>query len=216
MKLVMAIVVFAFVGAGVYLRNVRNAEPGLADLPEGVIARAGGRDFKQQDIDTYLSRLPEKERKIASKDLEGVLERVIEKELLLAEAVKLQESSAPGAEGKSQTEKERALLSALEAHVVRDVEVPEERIRAYYEEHRAEYEGQPGGSYEEMRDSIEDYVRYDLADATFLKYKEDLVARADVKKDCHWISNARANVKDPLAEARASNKVAVADFGRGI
>ncbi len=216
LKLVVAVVVFAAVGLGVYLRNAREVEPGLADLPEGVIAQAGGRNFTQKDIDAWLFRLPAKQREVASKDPEGVLGQVIEKELLLMEAAKLPKDSVPDMQGKSRDEKERALLAVLEAHVVRDVKVPKEEIRAYYDEHRAEYEGQPGGSFEEMHDSIESYLHYDLADAAFQKYKSDLLARADAKKDRTWVGEVRGKVKDPLAEARASGGVTVADFGRGI
>jgi hypothetical protein len=212
----MAILVFAAVGLGLYLRNTREAEPGLADLPEGVIAQAAGRDFTQKDIDAHLSRLPEKQREIASKDLEGALEQVIEKELLLTEAEKLPKEAMPDTQGKSPGEKERALLDALEAHVIRDVKVAEEEIQAYYEEHKAEYKGQPGGSYEEMHESIERYLRYDLAEAAFREYKEEVITRAQVEKDREWVRDTRANVKDPLVEARASGKVVIADFGRGI
>jgi len=213
-KLITAAVVFVIVGVGIYLRNTRGEEQELADLPEGVIAQAC--ELTVSDLDAYLASLPEKQRETKSKDLEGALEELIEKRLLMAEARKLPEEVVPDTEGMDRQESQEVLLKALREHVVKDVKVPEKDIRAYYEEHKYEYEGQPGGSYEEMHGSIADYLRYDLKYEAFDKYKESLVAKADVKMDREWILEVRARVRDPLAEARASGKVVIADFGRGI
>ena len=216
LKRVMAIVVFALVGAGVYLRNVREVEPGLADLPEGVIARTSAFRVMQSDLDAFLAALPENQRQISSNDLEGALEELIESTIFLAEARKLPEESQPDLAGKNPSEVDRLLLDALKAHAAGDVKASEAQIRSYYEEHRSEYEGQPGGSYEEMRESIAGYLQYDLLDEAFDRYRKSLVERADVKKDRGWVIGVRAKLKDPLAQARASGKVVIADFGRGI
>jgi hypothetical protein len=216
LKLIVALAVFAVVGASIYLRNTREAEPGLTDLPEGVIAQINTFQITAADLDAHLASLPEKQRDIKSKDLEGALEYLIEKRILLAEAKKLPEKALPDTEGMDSEESEEALLEALRKHIVEAVKVPEKDIRAYYEGHKSEYEGQPGSSYGEMHDSIADYLRYDLVDEAFGKYRESLIAQAKVEKNRVWITKVRAELKDPLAETRGSGKVVVADFGRGI
>jgi hypothetical protein len=209
-------VVFALVGAGVYIRNTQDTEPGLVDLPEGVIAEAGDLRVTQSEFDAFLESLPEKQRAIKSRDLEGALETLVEKKLLLGEASGLPEEFAPDVEGESGTQAEALLLKALRERVTEDVRTPEAKIREYYEEHRPEYEGKEGGSYEDMHDSIEQYLRAYEAEITYREYRNSLVERAGVKKDRDWVLEARAAVKDPLAEAKMSGKVVIADFGRGI
>jgi hypothetical protein len=215
-KLVTAIIVFALVGAGVYIRNTRDTEPGLVDLPDGVLARASELQVTRSDLDAFLESLPEKQREIKSRDPEGALQTLIEKRLLLAEASRLPEEFVPDMEGKSAAEAEALALKALREWVTRDIRTPEAKVREYYEEHRQEYDGKEGGSYEEMHDSIEQYLRWYETEIAYGEYRKSLVEKAGVEKDRSWVLEARVGVKDPLIESRMSGKVVVADFGRGI
>lgn len=215
-KLIVAIAVFGIVGVGVYARYRREEEAGLANLPEGVIAEAGGMQFVQSDIDEYLDSLPESLQEVKAKDPEGVLKEVVEKWLLLQEAEKLPKEYLRDTSEELPEDAERMLLSALRDYMTRDAMVPEERVRAYYDEHRSEYEGREGGSYDEMHDSIKEYLRWPLVEKAFKERKKAVTAGADMKIDRGWISKVRSQVKDPLAEARSSGKVTAADFGRGI
>ncbi len=54
------------------------------------------------------------------------------------------------------------------------------------------------------------------ADEVFKKYKAGLLARAELRKNREWVRQVRAQLTDPLAKAKASGKVVIADFGRGI
>jgi len=215
-KILVAIVVFAITVFGIYFRITRSAEPGLAGLPDGIMAQSGDFSIAQTELEAHLAGLPEKQRELAAKDLEGTLDEMIQRRLLLTQAKKLPEGKLPDIEGMKEAKAQAALIKALKNDVTKDTTASEKEIKEYYEEHRTEYEGREGGSYDEMRDSIEKYIVYEKGDALFRGYVEELKQTSGVVKNRAWVLEVRSKIIDPLEDARKSGKVLVADFGRGI
>jgi len=216
LNLIVILALAIVVAIGVYLRLARNPEPNLTDLPDRILAQGDNLKVTQSELDSYLAGLDKERREVESQDPEGVLENLIKNRLFLGEAKKLPKDALPDTAGMSPAEAGEALIGALRNHVTKDVKAPEENIRAYYEQHKSEYEGQQGSSYEEMRGAIADYLRYDLVYKAFESYTNSLVAKSNVKKNREWVNQIRAKITDPLAKARTSGKPIIADFGRGI
>ncbi|MCX7703049.1 MAG: sulfite exporter TauE/SafE family protein, partial [Planctomycetota bacterium] len=81
---------------------------------------------------------------------------------------------------------------------------------------RQEYEGKEGGAYEEMRDSIGEYLRAQKASDKFEEFAKGLMERAKVVKNKRWVLAERRKEIDLIEEAKKKRLPIIADFGRGV
>jgi cytochrome c biogenesis protein CcdA/thiol-disulfide isomerase/thioredoxin len=219
-KLSVIIAIAAVIVVGFYLKSEATKDRNLADLPDGVLALVNGQQVTEKEVQSALENYRGNQRAALENDREGLLNEVIRIRLLVAEATarKLDENADIAGQIRSDpTRKEEILLEALKAEVVKEPpDVPEEEIKKFYEDYMWEQKSKEGGSYDQMHDTIAEYLKAVKTADEFTKYGDDLVSKAAVRKKRQWILALRAKGEDPVEKAGGARRPVIADFGAGI
>jgi len=210
--------VAAIIVIGLFVKCRSVEEKGLIEMEGGVLATVNGERITRDEFEKEFSSLTEDKKQEFENDREGLLEAMIKQKVLLQEALKRgidKRQEVAEAIGLNPSQKSTLLIEALKTEVTKDVTVKEEDIKKFYEENRAQYEGQEGGSYEEMHDAIADYLKANLVFERFEKFTDELLVKAVVQKNKKWVLEERSRKPDPIEEAKKKRLPIIADFGAG-
>jgi thioredoxin 1 len=181
--------------------------------PETVLATVNGEPITLAHVEEALAALPEDYRTAFERSKHDLLEELIARQLLLQEARR--EGLIPAAaSGGQAAEADREAIRELLRGRTAAVQVTEEDLRSYYEEHKDEIPG--GASFEAVRDRLRLVVQQEKEQATVESYIVRLREQAAITRDRDWVESQKALAADnPLDRALATGRPVMADFGRG-
>ncbi|MEO0049532.1 MAG: thioredoxin domain-containing protein [candidate division WOR-3 bacterium] len=177
-----------------------------------VLALVNGFAITKNYLNKMFSLLPEQYQGMYKNDMEGLLEQLITRELLYQEAEKKGFANSSGAETDPDRKKDMAielLIRDLSAKIV----IPEEEVRRFYEERKAEMRG---AGYEQVKNDIKNYLAEQKQGEVIVAHIESLKAQAQIRRNEKWLAEQRAKrPPDPLEKALKSGKPTVLDLGAG-
>lgn len=205
-------------GSGQPAQTAEPTEKGRKEKPfppDTVLATVNDEDITLAELESALEEIPPKRRSSLKNNLHGFLDELISRKLLLRRA---REASSGKTEGEG-TEKNAAgrdelINTFLQRQVLEGVEVTEEDVRAFYEEHKDQMPA--GRSFEELKGSLRDYALQEKQREAVDAYLEKLREEAAITRNEEWIEAQKKQAADnPLDRALKKDMPVLADFGRG-
>ncbi len=235
-----AAIVFALliaIGAALYLkdRNKLETEPSIVELAptaqeesvvevsiasDSVLAIVNDEEITESELEKALRQLPPQHRSSFEQQKHEFLEEMIKRTLLLNEANRLDVASteayltAVAGGSSSEDYEENALINVLiSSKVTMNVEVTDDDLRRFYDEHKAEMRGQP--PFEEVRNMLLPSVKQQMQYQAVEDYIAFLKEEAGIKRNQKWIEVQKKSATDnPLDHALASGTPVLVDFGK--
>ncbi|NLW51280.1 MAG: thioredoxin fold domain-containing protein [Candidatus Brocadiaceae bacterium] len=208
------------VPVAVVMLAVLASAPGCDKAPEGgaatpagapardntVLATVNGEPITAGDLADALAALPEPARTAFKSDQIEFLDGLIVRKLLLQEIRKTSDGEAPARDD------DAAVQDFIMARVMSQVEVAEEDVRAFYEEHKDEMDGEP--TFEEAKEFLTAYVTMEKQRAALKAHAGALRESAAVTYNEEWVAEQKARAADnPLDQALKLGRPVLASFG---
>ena len=178
-----------------------------AQLPEGVVLRAGELVLTQADIDDAISKSPEAVREQLHRNGFFMLEQMATRQLLADEA-----RSAAAADGKDTSAlSEQQLIDAHLGGLAVDVAVTDAEITEFYQTNTDTFGGQ---KLEQVRDVIVAFLKQQKQQEGVNEHIKTLGQRRTIEISAEWLrQQAALAVDNPVDRARASGRPSLVDFG---
>jgi thioredoxin 1 len=179
----------------------------LAELPEGVLMRAGDVTVTQAEVDARIAQAPQDLQEGLRKNAFFLLEQMATQQLLLREV--RADATRDGKDAASLSDQE--LFKAYFDKLIADVKVTDEDVAAFYEKNK---DMVGGGDLKDVKDAIGEYLRQqkqqDIAD----KHVQSLGQRTSIDVAAGWLTRqAELALDNAVDKARASGKPSLVDFG---
>ena len=187
---------------------------------ETVLATVNGRQITLRELENIFNRMPEEYRSEFVHQRHELLEQSIMRLLLLDEAqrrgIERTEAYAKATKdkGPDNLQRDDLLVSLLiKEDILKKVEVSEEDVRRFYDEHKDQIPGSP--TFEEARNmilpSVKEQKQYEAVEG----FIAGLRNKATVSRNDEWVDAQKKVLADnPLDRALASGKPILADFGQ--
>ena len=198
------------------------ATPNPTFSPEDVLATVDGKEITLRELEEILQTLPEEYRGRFQRQKHEFLEHLIVRAMLLQATNHLEiantevyKSALQGNADATPLQKEDLLINILmQEHVLKQVEVSDADVRAFYEEVKADIPGEP--AFEGVKDMLLPSVRQQKEYEAVEGYIADLRARAAVTRNERWIEvQKKVAAQNPLDSVLGKGRPVLADFGRG-
>jgi len=165
----------------------------------------------EQELEERYLSLPENYRGVFKNNKEGLLDQMITEELLYQEATRRgfggDGSAAAGPDGKM------AVIRKLVGVVSEKITVSDKEIREFYDTHPVEVQG---ASYDQVKDSIKDYLAGQKQNEAVDKLIADLKRNARITQNQEWLAKQAAlKPQNPLTKALKNGQPTVLDLGSG-
>ncbi len=188
--------------------------------PDTVLATVHGEAVTLEQLEGQLKNLSAQYRTMFERQKHEFLDELITRKLLVNEARRQRVSQTPEydtamAEHAAHPGHEEHVLVdvLLRTQVFRTVQVSDDDLRAFYEEHKAQLPGNP--SFEEAKEMLAPSVRQQKQYEAVMEYLESLRASAAITRNEAWVEAQKKLAADnPLDEALSSGKPVLADFGQ--
>ena len=180
----------------------------LTTLPKGLVLRAGKVEINQKQLASEIAKAPAELREKMKTNGFFVLENMVIKPFLLAEA------HAWAAKTGQKTTKENAdsLIKAYLQSLVGQVRVSDMEVRAFYD---ANPDAVSGAAYEAVAKDLHAYLLEQKQQDTITAHIQTLSARTSMEVDTTWVKRQAASMlNNPVDKARRSGKPSLIDFGR--
>ena len=190
------------------------------EAPDTVLATVNGEKITLGELERALRDMPDQYKSAFKNSKHELLEQLISRELLLQEARRAgagegQQKAEDSPASSSDQDEDQLIDALLQREALSQVEVDEEDLKAFYEEHKDELPGER--SFAEVKDALRPYVRQEKQQAAIEAYLKDLTVRAEITRNEAWIEAQKALADDnPLDRALKTGVPVVADFGRGV
>jgi thioredoxin 1 len=186
---------------GISMGLLKNAK--LVKMKPEVLAEAGGAQFTNDQLQATIKDIPPEVLPQIQKNLIFLLEQRLAVMVLVKEA----KNAGIPTEGISDDDTIQALLM----NVAKDVTVPEEDVKAFFEANKAMIGETP---FEEVKETIEAMLGQEKQQQAVNVYLEQLEQKADIKINRQWFEeNSRLTRDNPLDKARFSDKPSLIGFG---
>ncbi len=178
-----------------------------AELPDGVLLRAGDLKVTQKDIDDEVAKAPETVREQLRKNALFLLEQTATRQLLLQEA-----KAAAAKDGKDPaTLADQERLKAYFDNLTADVKVSDTEVSRFYEKNKDMVGGRKLG---DVKDAVSRHLRQQKQQKLVDKHIQTLGKRIDIRVAASWLKRQAALAMDnPVDNARNSGKPSLVDFG---
>ena len=174
----------------------------LAELPGGVLLRAGDMVITQKDIDVEIAKAPADIREQLRKNAFFLLEQLATQKLLVQEARQA---------GGNLARDERALLQSYFQTLVKGAQVSDWEIAEFYEKN-SDLVGQ--ATLERVKEQIRQYLLQQKQQHIVEQHVQTIARRTPVAVSDGWVKTQAALARDnPVDNARASGKPTFANFG---
>lgn len=172
----------------------------LADLPEGVLLKAGDLELKQADVDAAIKQAPPEFQEQLKKNQFFILEQKSTGPLLAKQA------RADGFEGDDEAVIRRHLQKLASAATV-----DENEVKGFYDANQALMKGAP---FEQVQNEIRTYLANKKKQEIVVGYVKSLTDKVDVKVSAAWTKQqAELALDNAVDKARASGKPTFVSFG---
>lgn len=186
---------------GVALGILRSAK--LEPMADDTLLEADGLRISRSDIMDAVKDQDPKLRRQLEKNLVFVLEQEAVRRILLSAAQKAGIAVSGGNEKKA--------IQSLFEHQTRALSVSEDEARAFYE---ANQEMMGGAPFEQVADSIRQYLLQDKKQQAVAAYIASLHDTARLRVNESWVkSQIRLAMDNPVDKARSSGKPTIVEFG---
>jgi thiol-disulfide isomerase/thioredoxin len=194
-------------------KTVEQEYPGLASgilkgakmvaMKKGALLASEGIEIRESQLKETLEKTDPKIREELSKNLFFILEQETMKAVLVKEA----RSSKADTRGLPDAEAIQAYLNVK----FRDVQVPDEEAKSFYEANKAMVGGLP---FEQVKEAIQEVLGQQKSQELFASYLQGLGGKMDIRINRDWVKAQHAPAKDnPVDKARMSGKPTMVEFG---
>ena len=178
----------------------------LADLPEGVVLRAGEITISQTDVEAEITKAPSDLRQQLARNRLFVLEQLAVRRLLAREAEQWAKTTNRVAK-----ETEAARVQAYLGSIAAGVTVTDTDLTRLYNENK---EMLGGVSFEQVKPRLSSYVLRQKRDEAKQRHIDSLGERVHIEVAKTWTAvQYRQLVDNPVDRARLSGLPSVIDFG---
>lgn len=186
---------------GVALGILKSAK--LEPMADDTLLLADGLKISRSDIMEAVKDQEPKLRRQLEKNLLFVLEQEAVRWILLSAAQKAGIAVSGGNEKKA--------IQSLFEHQTRALSVSEDETRSFYE---ANQEMMGGAPFEQVADSIRQYLLQDKKQQAVSDYMDGLGDAMHLRINDHWVqAQSRLSMDNPVDKARRSGKPTMVEFG---
>jgi len=179
----------------------------LAELPEGVLLRAGEVSVTQKDVDAEVAKAPEAMQEQLRKNALFLLEQIATRQLLLREAKSAAAKDGTDASKLSDQELFRTFLDKLTTNA----NVTDQEVAEFYEKNQDMVGGQ---KLENVKGAIANYLRQQKQQEIVDRHIQSLGQRTSIEVAALWLKRqAELAMDNPVDKARGSGKPSLVDFG---
>lgn len=175
----------------------------MVPMKKGILLLSEDIEIRESELKKAVKEADPEIREELGKNLFFILEQEAMKKVLLREA------ESHGFKKKDTSDAE--LLKEYLNHMADGARVPEEEVRAFYDENKQMVGGMP---YDQAREIFQQFLlqqkKQDLIDA----HIRDLGNKADLRVNMDWVKRQQVFAKDnPVDRARMSGKPTMVEFG---
>jgi thiol-disulfide isomerase/thioredoxin len=174
-----------------------------AELPADVLVQAGDYRLTQAKLDEQFAGVPAEERAAFTKSLLFLVDRLVSRDLLLAEARAT--PSIPVAASEADA------LRAMVEIIGQSAAVGDDELVSFYSQHKASFGGAP---LEPMREQLRDHLLQQKQAAAIDDWIRALGQRRQITINHRWLDQqAKAAQDNDVDRARSSGLPTIVDFG---
>ncbi len=179
----------------------------LANLPEGILLRAGELTLTEKDLAQEMTKAPPEVQGQLKKNQFFLLEQIATQKLLLQAAKAEAAKAGKDVSGKSDEE----LIKGYLAGVVGDVKVTDQEIADFYKNNQ---DMCGGAKFEQVRSQIEPYLMKEKQQEAVTKHIATLGQRMPIDVSAKWTRDQAILAQDNVVDkARLTGKPSLVDFG---
>lgn len=195
------IIVLLLIGGWYWLRK--------DNLGKNTLAIVNGSKITKEDFNEEFKFLPEQYQTVFKNDKIGFLDELIVQELLLQKAKEFNLDSELNEQNNE--EQKSVYINKIIAEITKDVKVSEQEKEEFYSNNTNKMQGR---EYEEVKQSIENYLLQQKQTEVIKDYINTLKNKAEIVKNQDWLKEQQtAQAKNPLNEALENGKPTVLDMG---
>lgn len=193
--------------------EIKSAEKIKTESAKGpaVLASVNLRQITEQELEERYQSLPDDYKSAYKNNKEGLLDQIIIEEVLYQEAERrgYGEKNA----GTLSQEQKMNIIRKLITAISEKITVSEREIREFYDTHPAEVQG---ASYDQIKESIRDYLTGQKQNEAVDKLIADLKQKARITHNQEWLAKQAAlKPQNPLTKALKNGMPTVLDMGSG-
>jgi thiol-disulfide isomerase/thioredoxin len=178
----------------------------LAELPVGMLLRAGSITVTTQDVDGEIAKASPDVRSQLERNRVFVLEQLAMKRLVSVEAEQWAKTTKRDAK-----ETETARVQAYLGSIATRVTITDADLRRFYSENK---EMLGGVSFEQVKPQLTSYVLRQKREEAKRQYVNTLSERVGVELAGTWVKTQyRQLIDNPVDKARLSGRPSLVDFG---
>lgn len=179
----------------------------LANLPDGVLLKAGELSLTQQDVDAEIAKAQEDMREQLRKNAFFLLEQMATRRLVLQEATA--DTIKDGKDASKLSEQD--IFKAYFDKIIAPAKVSDAEIQEFYDNNK-DMVGQQ--ALETVKDSISEYLLQQKQQELVNQHIQTLGQRISIQVAAPWMkTQAELAMDNPVDKARASGKPSLVDFG---
>ncbi len=196
-------------------------ETALEFGPGTVLASVNGNEITLGELEGLLEGLPLEYQAPFRRAKHGFLQEMITRELLVQEArreeiaeTRAYREAIIQTPPPSEQQGDLLINVLLRTKILSSVEVTDDDVLRFYEEHKGELRGAP--DFEEVKEYLRASVRQQEEYRAVEEYMTELRGKADITLNEEWIAaQEAAAAENPLDRALKTGRPVLADFGRG-
>jgi len=177
----------------------------LADIGPDVLATVNGKEITREYLEQKIKDAPEENRAMFEATKGFILAQLVQRELMLEEAVKR------GLVKKDAGEKaENTAIRDMVDKQVEGVEATDDELRQAFKDHKEEL---GDAAFEDVKERIRDALLQGKRQEKFIEFMESISKTAKVVVDDKWAAEQHKIITDnPVDKARASGKPTMVEF----
>ena len=178
-----------------------------AELPEGLLVRAGDVTIDRKTLEAEIMKAPEEMRGQLRKNGLFVAEQLAGKDIVLSEARK--DSAARGIDSAGKSDQD--VIQGYAERIVKDVQVTDAEAQKFYAENK---DVCGTATLDQMSGQIKQYMLGGKRQAAIAERVRSLGKSRPIEVSAAWVKEQALLAKDnPVDKARSSGKPSVVDFG---
>lgn len=183
--------------------NVKNAQ----GLERNTLAVVNTTQITKQDFEEQWKQMPQEMQNAFKEDRGGFLKNLVITEMLYQEAKRIGISAVGDSPGQGKQQAIREMLQQVTAQV----KVTDDEIRRFYDENPEQVKSL---KYEDIKDSIKDYLLSQKQDEVVNKLIEEVKARTTVVQNQDWLKKQGDSKTDnPFSKVVHNGRPTVLDLG---
>lgn len=178
-----------------------------AELPDGMLVRAGDVTVDRKALDAEVAKAPEEMRGQMQKNSFFIAEQLVGKEILLSDARKDATNRGIDLTGKGNED----LLQGYVQQIVKDVQVTDAEAQKFY----AENKDMCGtATLDQISGQLKQFMLGEKRQAAVTEHVRTLGKSRPIEVSAAWVKEQAVLAKDnPVDKARSSGKPSMVDFG---